>query len=166
MAESSAGDFTVGKIQKNRGRRVAKMYGQQKRNIIHTSSAAYEQDHSAATPPSSVRNARSSFDHLVGEDVELRRDGQAKRGGGLAIDHQIELGDLLPREVGGLLALENAAAIGADLAIGVQGTAAITGETTGRDKLPEHVDRRQGMIFRKLREMHALAVEQWIDADH
>jgi hypothetical protein len=44
MAESSAGDFTVGKIQKNRGQRVAKMYGQQKRNIIHTSSTAYEQD--------------------------------------------------------------------------------------------------------------------------
>jgi len=49
MAESSAGDFTVGnKIQKTRRQRVAKMCGQQKRNIIHTSSTAYEQDHSAA----------------------------------------------------------------------------------------------------------------------
>src|SRR5262245_19023106 len=37
-------DFTVGKIQKTRRQRVAKMYGQQKRNIIHTSSTAYEQD--------------------------------------------------------------------------------------------------------------------------
>jgi hypothetical protein len=45
MAESSAGgDFTVGKIQKTRRQRVAKMYGQQKRNIIHISSTAYEQD--------------------------------------------------------------------------------------------------------------------------
>jgi len=52
MAESSAGDFTVGKIQKTRRQRVAKMYGQQKRNIIHISSTAYEQDHSAATTPS------------------------------------------------------------------------------------------------------------------
>jgi ribosome maturation protein Sdo1 len=52
MAESSAGDFTVGKIQKTRRQRVAKMYGQQKRNIIHMSSTAYEQDHSAAAPPS------------------------------------------------------------------------------------------------------------------
>jgi hypothetical protein len=58
MAESSAADFTVGKILKNRGQQVAKMYGQQKRNIIHTSSTAYEQDHSAAAPPSSVMNAR------------------------------------------------------------------------------------------------------------
>jgi hypothetical protein len=46
MAESSAGDFTGGKIQKTRRQRVAKMYGQQKRNIIHMSSTAYEQDHS------------------------------------------------------------------------------------------------------------------------
>jgi hypothetical protein len=58
MAESSAGDFTVGKIQKTRRRRVAKMYDQQKRNIIHISSTAYEQDHSAAAPLSSVMNAR------------------------------------------------------------------------------------------------------------
>jgi ribosome maturation protein Sdo1 len=58
MAESSAGDFTVGKIQKTRRQRVAKMYGQQKRNIIHMSSTAYEQDHSAAAPPRSVMNER------------------------------------------------------------------------------------------------------------
>src|SRR5215471_4394070 len=59
MAESSAADFTVGKIQKDWGQRVAKMYGQQKRNIIHTSSTAYEQDHSAAAPPRSVMNSLS-----------------------------------------------------------------------------------------------------------
>jgi hypothetical protein len=57
MAESSAANFTVGKIQKDWGQRVAKMYGQQKRNIIHTSSTAYEQDHSAAAPLSSVMNS-------------------------------------------------------------------------------------------------------------
>ena len=58
MAESSATDFTVGLIQKDWGLRVAKIYGQQKRNIIHTSSTAYEQDHSAAAPLSSVMNSR------------------------------------------------------------------------------------------------------------
>jgi ribosome maturation protein Sdo1 len=61
MAESSAGDFTVGKIQKTRRQRVAKMYGQQKRNIIHMSSTAYEQDHSAAAPPRSVMTSRRRF---------------------------------------------------------------------------------------------------------
>jgi ribosome maturation protein Sdo1 len=57
MAESSAGDFTVGKIQKTRRQRVAKMYDQQKRNIIHMSSTAYEQDHSAAAPSMPTRTS-------------------------------------------------------------------------------------------------------------
>ena len=38
------------KIQKTWRQRVAKMYGQQKRNIIHISSTAYEQGHSPAAP--------------------------------------------------------------------------------------------------------------------
>src|SRR5262250_210895 len=44
----------VAKYRRLRRQRVAKMYGQQKRNIIHISSTAYEQDHSAAVPPISV----------------------------------------------------------------------------------------------------------------
>jgi hypothetical protein len=37
------------------------MYGQQKRNIIHTSSTAYEQDHSAAAHnPRARRPSRSA----------------------------------------------------------------------------------------------------------
>src|SRR5262249_53915101 len=75
MAKSSAADFTVGKIQKNRGQRVAKMYGQQKRNIIHTSSTAYEQDHSAAAPPSSVINLR----RFIRSPRRRRRAGLAAR---------------------------------------------------------------------------------------
>src|SRR5215467_13242607 len=75
MAESSAGDFTVGKIQKTRRHRVAKMYGQQKRNIIHMSSTAYEQDHSAAAPPSSVMNSRRFMGggpHVGGRTIPRR----------------------------------------------------------------------------------------------
>src|SRR5215813_12424482 len=48
----------LAKYRRLRRQRVAKMYGQQKRNIIHKSSTAYEQDHSAAAPPSSVMNSR------------------------------------------------------------------------------------------------------------
>jgi len=84
MAKSSAGDFTVGKIQKTRRQRVAKMYGQQKRNIIHTSSTAYEQDHSAAahnprvahglSPRFSVRfNGRSLLEPFAKRSVRQKR---------------------------------------------------------------------------------------------
>src|SRR5262249_57003811 len=93
-------------------------------------------------------------------------DAQTKRVGGLAVDNHIELGDLLHRQVGGLLALEDAAAVDADLTIGVDGTTAVARETARRDELPDRVNGRQGMISRQLSETLGLAVEQWIDADH
>ena len=48
-----------------------------------------------------------SFDHLVGELLELQRNLEAERLGGLEVDDQFELGGLLDREVDGLGSLEN-----------------------------------------------------------
>ena len=86
MAKSAAADFTVGKIQKDWGQRVAKMYGQQKRNIIHTSSTAYEQDHSAAAHNPRARrpgggsccnlmDCRPTQSRMVGDHYEVKVDG-------------------------------------------------------------------------------------------
>jgi hypothetical protein len=46
-------------------------------------------------------------------------NGQAQRLGGLEVDDQLELCRLHDRQVSGLLALQNAAGVNADLAIGV-----------------------------------------------
>src|SRR5215831_569478 len=48
-----------------------------------------------------------SFNYLVGEYVELRRDSDAKRVGGLVIDYQIEACGLFYRQIAGSRALEN-----------------------------------------------------------
>src|SRR5437667_9017217 len=56
------------------------------------------------------------FDHLVGQRQQPVRNGEADRLGGLEIDHQIELGRLQHRQVGGLLTLQDAPDVGADLA--------------------------------------------------
>ena len=48
------------------------------------------------------------FDHLVGARKQRRRDGQTECLSGLEIDHQLVLGRRLYRQVGWLLALEDA----------------------------------------------------------
>ncbi len=47
------------------------------------------------------------FNHLIRPLQERLRDRQADRLRGLEVDHQLELGGLLNREIGGLSALEN-----------------------------------------------------------
>ena len=53
------------------------------------------------------------FDHLVGDGEDARRDGQAKRLGGLEVDDKLELGQLDDRQVAGLFALEDSASVDA-----------------------------------------------------
>jgi hypothetical protein len=47
------------------------------------------------------------FDHLVGERAQLERHVEAERLGGLEVDHQLELGRLRDRQVGGLFAIKS-----------------------------------------------------------
>jgi hypothetical protein len=53
------------------------------------------------------RSHSALFDHLVGADKQRGRHSEAKRFGSLQVDHQIEFGRLLYRQIGGLGAFEN-----------------------------------------------------------
>ena len=53
-----------------------------------------------------VRRSKILFDHLVGGDEQVRRDGDALRLGGLQIDHRFELGRILRRKLTRLLAAQ------------------------------------------------------------
>src|SRR5262249_54873300 len=53
------------------------------------------------------------FDQLVGAAAQRERHSQAERLGGLQVDDQLDLRGLLHRQVGGLLALEDATGVDA-----------------------------------------------------
>jgi hypothetical protein len=62
----------------------------------------------AAAPPSIVMNVRRLLDHLVGAGEHARWQVEADRLRGLEVDHQLVFHRRLHRQVGRLLALEDA----------------------------------------------------------
>src|SRR6266567_4772835 len=86
-----------------------------------------------------------SLDHLVGAAEQRRRHGDAKRLSGLEIEDQFDFRGLLHRQVGGLLALENAPSVDADLAIGVRDASAVAHQTTGHGELRKLENRGHGV---------------------
>src|SRR5947209_5330548 len=52
-----------------------------------------------------------SLDHLVGKSEQRRRHFEAERLGGFQVNDEFELHRLLHRQIGGLLALENAGGV-------------------------------------------------------
>src|SRR5262245_29807226 len=64
-----------------------------------------------------ARVAARSFDHLVSAGEERRWHREAKGFGGVHVDDQLDLGSEVHRQLGGLLALENAASVSPDSAV-------------------------------------------------
>src|SRR5262245_30647923 len=62
----------------------------------------------------------SLFDYFVRDREHARWNRQTERLGGLEVDHEFKLGRLRDRQIGGLLAFQNAADIDARLPIGVR----------------------------------------------
>ena len=72
---------------------------------LSTSEMGTGREHMQQTPCAGCDNL---IDHLVGECEQQIRHGEAQRPGGLKIDDQLVLDWSLDRQVGGLLALEDA----------------------------------------------------------
>ena len=70
------------------------------------------------------------------------------------------------RQVGWLLALENAAGVDAGLTVRVRNTAAVAHQAAGRGELAILVDRRHRVANRQRGELFAPADEECIGADH
>src|SRR5262249_48738427 len=74
--------------------------------------------------------------HLIGNGEQPCRKTEAEYSGGLEVDHELELGRLYDRKVGGLLALENPAGVHTGLAICVGDACSVAHQTAdfGRNR--------------------------------
>ena len=106
-------------------------------------------------PPVSAtsRHTRCSkvelLDHFVGDGEHVGRDYQAERLGGLQVDYQFELGRLQNRQVGGLLAFEDATRVDAHLAIQFGRARSIAYKAASDSKLAPKIESRQCVAGRE-----------------
>src|SRR6266404_2915184 len=77
----------------------------------------------------------ASLDYLVRGGLQRQRDDQAEHLRGLEVDHQLEFGRLLDRQVGWGRALENPGDVGGGLDVIGDRIAAVADQPAGRGKL-------------------------------
>jgi hypothetical protein len=84
------------------------------------------------------------FDHLVGAHEKSSREREAERSRGLDVDRQFNLRGLLHREIGGLLAPQDAAYIGAGQTIPIGNVRSIAQLQESKQQLrtPSHPAQR------------------------
>ena len=115
-------------------------------------------------PKADIRGA-PLLDHLVGAGEQHWRYFEAEQLRGLQIDDQLELVGLHHRQVSRLLALEDAAAIGADLAVHVDNVGAVAYQPATLDELARRIDGRKRMARGERDQLDAPAAEKHIGGD-
>jgi len=107
-----------------------------------------------------------SLDHIIGAQVERGRECYSKRFGSPKVDHQLEFGRLLDRQVGWFFALENATSINAYKPVSVRKIATVAHHATSRRKLAILVDCWNLVPESQSGELFAPAVKEIIWTDH
>src|SRR5262245_23753427 len=105
------------------------------------------------------------FDHLVGEREQIVGDLEAERLGGPEVDHELELGRLQNRQVGGLGPLENVRGVDAVLPVGVGDADAVAEQSARHGIFSELVDGGQALPLREIDNAVTPRVEIRVRAD-
>src|SRR5829696_3566774 len=107
----------------------------------------------------------ASFDHLVGACEERFRHADAERLRGLKVENQLNLRGLLDRQVGRLVALENAADIDPSQAISVGEVGPVTHQAACGNEVAILIDSRHGLAESQRGKLAASRIEKRIGAD-
>src|SRR5215208_516518 len=108
----------------------------------------------------------ASFDHLVSEEPQARGNFEPERSSSAAIDHELELGGLLDRQIGRLGTLEYLVDISGEAAINVREARPIKDQSAGLDELASAIDRRQPVLRGKLRNRLTVRLCNPLEPDH
>src|SRR5436190_4233504 len=106
------------------------------------------------------------LDHLVGASREPGRYVEAERLGSFQVDHELEPGGLIDRQVGGLFALENPSDVEASPAIRIRSVVAIAHQPALFDKRTVGVHVGDGVTRRERDNLLAPAREVRIATEH
>src|SRR5262245_32789432 len=101
----------------------------------------------------------ASLDHLVSAGEQDRREVETQRSCGLEVDHELELGPLLDRQIGWFCTLENFVDEGGGSIPHVFETGRIREQATRLGHLPESADQRQTVSCRRLGDTRSIGYE-------
>ena len=106
-----------------------------------------------------VTPSRSLLDHLVGAGEQHWWNLQTERFRGLEVDHQLDLGRPLDRQVGGLGALEYLIHVDRGVAVVLHSVGPVAHQPAFLDVQPAEIDRRQLRLGRQFHDPPALGGE-------
>src|SRR5262245_37699958 len=103
----------------------------------------------------------SLFDHLVGAGEQTVRHVEAEGLCGLEVDHQLVLGRCLHRQVGGLLAFENAVDVAGRASVLIEIIRSVREQAAALHVVARRVDQRQSVPSRQRNDQITITRRLW-----